>query len=128
MNSICLVGRIGQDLELKHTQSGKEVVSFSLAVRRDKDTTDWLDCVAWGKTAQLIADYFKKGSTIGITGRLQSRTWEDKEGKKRKAVEVFVSGITFCDSGEAKQGAKQEPKAQPQGEFVPVGDDDELPF
>lgn len=126
MNSICLVGRIGQDLELKHTQSGKEVVSFALAVRRDKDTTDWLDCVAWGKTAQLIADYFKKGSAIGITGRLQSRTWEDKEGKKRKAVEVFVSGITFCDSGEEK--AKKGTPHEPQGEFVPVADDDELPF
>ena len=123
MNSICLVGRIGQELELKHTQSGKEVVSFALAVRRDKDTTDWLDCVAWGKTAQLIADYFKKGSTIGITGRLQSRVWEDKDGKKHKAIEVFVSGITFCEAGN-----KQESKAQSQGEFVPVGDDDGLPF
>ena len=128
MNSICLVGRIGQELELKHTQSGKEVVSFSLAVRRDKDITDWLDCVAWGKTAQLIADYCKKGSTIGITGRLQSRVWEDKEGKKHKETEVFVSEITFCESNGAKREAKQEAPVAPQGEFVPVADDEELPF
>lgn len=123
MNTICLMGRIGTDLELRHTPNGVEVLSFTLAVRRDKENTDWIDCVAWRKTAETLNSYCKKGSRIALVGSMQTRSYEDKEGKKRKAYEVLVDRVYFCESGK-----QEDKKPEPQGEFVPVGDDDELPF
>lgn len=124
MNKVCLMGRLAADVELRSTQSGKSVCSFTLAVdRRGKDAgTDWIDCVAWEKTAEHISKYFAKGQRMAVTGKLQTRSYEDKEGKKRKATEVVVEEVGFCGKAEGK--AQSTP-----AEFLPmVSDDGDLPF
>ena len=100
MNKVCLMGRLAADVELRSTQSGKSVCGFTLAVdRRGKDAgTDWIDCVAWEKTAEHISKYFAKGQRMAVTGKLQTRSYEDKQGNKRKATEVVVEEVDFCES------------------------------
>ena len=98
------IGRLGADPELKRTQSDRSVTSFSLAVERDfapkgeKRETDWVECVAWGTTAEFICKWFGKGRQMAVTGRLQVRSWEDKQGNKRRSTEVVVDNAYFADS------------------------------
>ena len=94
MNLVCLIGRLTKDPELKTTQSGKSVVTFSLAVDGFKDT-DFIDCVAWNATAENLAKFKKKGEQIALTGRITTRSYEDRNGNKRKAVEVTCNTIDF---------------------------------
>jgi len=124
MNKVILMGRLTADPELKITQSNIPVASFTIAVNR-KDSADFINCVAWRGTAELICKHFNKGKMIAIVGSLQSRTWQDNDGKNRKAVEVVVSEVHFC--GDWK---KQGDSAQPDMEFEDLDDveDDELPF
>ena len=100
INSVTLVGRVVRDLEVKTTTSGKEVSSFALAVDGyGKDSpANFVDCVAWGKAAEILAQYATKGKQIGITGRLQTRTWEDNDGNKRKATEVVIDQFQLLGS------------------------------
>lgn len=124
MNNCSFIGRLGRDPEMRYTTNGKAVVSFSLAVNRDgkKDESDWIDFVAWEKTAEVIAQYCHKGDLIGVTGNLQRREWE-KDGQKRFAHEVRVNRIDFCGS---KKG--NAPAADADG-FAPITEDDgALPF
>lgn len=88
LNRISVMGRIGKDLELRRTQSGKAVTSFPIAVDRDgKDAgTDWFDVVAWERTAEFAAQYCAKGRKVVVDGRLQARDWTDKDGNKRRTV------------------------------------------
>lgn len=106
MNNVCLMGRIGKDLELKTTNSGKIVLSFPIGVKNlpkgQNANTDWIDCVAWEKTAEFIHRYFRKGNLIAITGRLSTCDWEDKNGNKRKSTEVVVTNADF--TGEKNDG------------------------
>lgn len=96
LNSVCLLGSLTKDPELKTTQSGKSVCSFSLAVDGfKKGETDFIDCVAWNKTAENLAKFKKKGEQIAVTGRLTTRNYEDRNGNKRKAVEVTVNDLQF---------------------------------
>ena len=124
MNNCSFIGRLGKDPEMRYTTSGKAVASFSLAVNRDgkKDESDWINFVAWEKTAEVIAKYCTKGDLIGVTGSLQQRSWE-KDGQKRTVHEVRVIRIDFCGS---KKG-DSAPVAD-EDRFVPVEDDSELPF
>ena len=103
------MGRIGQDLELRHTESGTPLLGFSVACENDiknKDgsrDTAWVDCTAWRGTAEFISKYFHKGSLIAISGRLQTRKWEDKEtGKTRSAMNVVVDKAYFCGREQEK--------------------------
>ena len=100
MNKFVGIGRLVADVELRSTNSGKSVCAFTVAInRRGKDAgTDWVDCVAWEKTAEFISKHFNKGQQIAITGRLQTRNYEDKNGSKRKETEVVVEEVFFCDS------------------------------
>lgn len=104
MNICILIGRLVRDPELKITNSGKAVCSFSVAVDRgfkDQDgnkQTDFIDCVAWGKTAENLATYMSKGSQVAVDGRLQVRSYEAQDGSKRKAVEVVAERIEFIGS------------------------------
>lgn len=107
MNRITLLGRMVADVELKQTPNGVSVVAFTIAVRRDKENTDFIDCVAWRQTAEFIDNYFRKGSTIAVDGSLRTRLYE-KDGQKRKVVEVNVERAYFA--GGTESGAK--PKAQ----------------
>lgn len=98
MNCINIIGRLTKDPELKFGQSGTAVARFTVAVARkmDKDKTDFFNCVAFKKTAEVISEYFKKGNQIGITGNVQINEYE-VNGEKRKSVDIFVENITFLD-------------------------------
>lgn len=98
INNVTLMGRLTAIPELKTTNSGTYVTSFTLAVDRpyQSDTTDFISCVAWKKTAEFISKYFGKGNMIGIVGSIQTRNYEDKTGAKRTAVEVVVDKVSFC--------------------------------
>lgn len=103
INRITILGRLARDPELRNTQSGTAVTSFTLAVdrnRKDADgntPVDWIDCIAWQKTAEILAEYARKGALIGVTGRLQSRKYTAKDGTPRTAWEVVVDEFSFCE-------------------------------
>lgn len=123
MNKAIMSGRLCADIELRRTPSNKNVCAFTLAVdRRGKDAgADFIDCVAWKKTAEFLAKYFQKGQQVNICGRLQTRSYKDKEGKKRKATEIVVEEVGFCGKAEGK--AQSAP-----ADFAPMVSDDDLPF
>lgn len=105
LNKIFIMGRLTRDPELRRTQTGTPVASFSLAVDRDfKDkstgerTTDFIDVVAWRQTAEFVSRYFTKGRLAVVEGRLQIRDWTDKDGGKRRTAEVIAENIYFGDS------------------------------
>ena len=104
LNHIVLMGRLTRDVELRTTQSGVSVASFTLACDRDfggrdgEKETDFIDCVAWRSTADFAAKYFSKGRMAVVSGRLQIRPWTDKEGNKRYSTEVAVENMYFGDS------------------------------
>ena len=143
LNKILLMGRLTRDPELRHTQSGTAVASFSLAVDRNvksKDSgekqTDFIDCVAWRSTGEYAAKYFSKGRMAIVEGSLQLRDWTDKQGNKRRSAEVLVASMYFGDSkpkddtgnGWKPTGAPVD-AAPPGSQFEELdGDDGELPF
>ena len=130
MNNICLIGRVTADIELKQTQSGVPVCSFTLAVDRPnvKDTTDFIPCVAWRHTAEFVSRYFTKGQKVAVSGCLTTRTYEVGNGNKRTAYEVVCDRCEFCDS---KQNAADQPPQFAAGNepnFEEIKDDSDLPF
>lgn len=128
MNSIILTGNICNDLELKSTDSGKSVCSFNLAVKRPfaKDVTDFFRVVSWNKQAENLLKYCGKGSRIGVSGMLTSRTYEDNEGKKRTVYEVVANEIEFLEKKADGQSNAPSTNYAPDG-FMEVYDDD-CPF
>ena len=111
LNHIVIMGRLTRDPELRRTGSGVAVASFSLAVDRDfspKDggerETDFIDCVAWRQTGEFVSKYFTKGRMAVVSGRLQIRSWTDKEGNKRRTAEVVADNVYFGDSKRDDQG------------------------
>lgn len=128
-NKVILGGRITADPELKQTPQGVSVVTFSLAINRKgaKETTDFINCVAWRGTAEFISKYFQKGSSIVLDGSIQVRSYQDKEDNKRQAVEVVVSDAYFVDS----KGNVEMPQVEFENnspKFEEIGTDDDLPF
>lgn len=138
LNKIFLMGRLTRDPELRRTQSGTAVASFSLAVDRDfKDkstgerTTDFIDVVAWRQTAEFVSRYFTKGRMAVVEGRLQIRDWTDKDGGKRRTAEVIADNVYFGDSKRDGDSGGYYPGAYQAGDqqFEELSDDDgELPF
>lgn len=98
MNSVNLVGRIGNDLVLQKTKDGKSVLKINLAVRRKADKTDWFSCTAWNATADTISQHFKKGELIGLTGQLYTEEYEPEGGKKQTFTKIFINEFTFIES------------------------------
>ena len=140
LNKIFIMGRLTRDPELRRTQNGTAVTSFTLAVDRDfknadgtKDT-DFIDVVAWRNTAEFVSKYFTKGRMAVVEGRLQLRDWTDKDGNKRRSAEVIVNSIYFGDSkkdGDSSTGnyrAAGAPVDVSASDFTDVEDDGELPF
>ena len=146
LNQISVQGRIVRDPELRRTASGKAVTSFTLACDRDfknqqtgEKEVDFIECVAWGGTAEMVEKYFSKGQMAIVTGRLQLRDWTDKNGQKRRQAEILVNNIYFCGSKEsgtqASSGADNGYSAPayqapaPAANFAELdGEDEQLPF
>lgn len=150
-NRVILAGRIIKDIEKKTTQSGVSVCTFSVAVNRkgkqgEEQQVDFHNCTAWRQTADFVATYFRKGSSILVEGALQNRSWEDQNGQKRYATEIVVDNVYFVDAkgempGQNAAGAAYSPagqpnaaQANPQDYMAPqaptevLGDEEELPF
>lgn len=113
LNKVVLMGRIGSEISLRRTNSGKAVTSFSIACDRDfkgqngEKETDWFDIVCWNGLAETVEKYFSKGRMAVVSGRLQIRNWTDKEGNKRKSAEVVAENVYFGDSKrEASSGSQ----------------------
>lgn len=131
MNRVCLMGRIGRDLELKKTNSGVSVVSFPLAVDRNgkEGGTDWIDVVAWRGTAEVLCNYAGRGRLLVVEGRLQMRDWTDKNGNKRRSAEVQADSVYFADSRAGNSARVQNAAEGATDGFAEVSEDDgELPF
>lgn len=135
LNTIALMGRFTHDLEIKELESGKKVISFCLAVNRDRATkneekkSDFVDCVAWENTAEFICTYFKKGDPIIIQGRLETRQYEDKQRNKRKAVYVLVNNVNFCAFKKDENSQdKEQVQESKENNTDYLSSDEDLPF
>jgi single-strand DNA-binding protein len=145
LNRVIIMGRLTRDPELRRTQSGTAVTSFSLAVDRDfksresgEKATDFIDVVAWRSTAEFVSQYFTKGRMAVVEGRLQIRDWKDKDGNNRRTAEVVADNVHFGESkrdGAAPSGgyapsygAAENYSAPVSGGFAEIEDDGELPF
>lgn len=130
LNKCFLLGRLTKDPEIRRTNGGTAVTSFTLAVDRDFKTngekdTDFIEVVAWRNTAEFVSKYFSKGRMAIVEGRLQIRDWTDKNGNKRRTAEVVADNVYFGDS---KKENKQEPEYK-QADFAEISEEDgELPF
>lgn len=131
VNNVVLMGRLVANPEKRQTGSGKSVANFTIAVDKFKreDGADFINCVAWDKTADFICNFFQKGSMVAVVGSIQTRKYEDKEGNNRTATEVNVREASFC-GGKNENGSPEnaKPKAEPKAEFEEIEDDEDLPF
>ena len=150
LNKIILMGRLTRDPELRRTGSGIAVASFTVAVDRDfasresgERETDFIDCVAWRQTGEFVSKYFTKGRMAVVSGRLQIRSWTDKDGNKRRTAEVVADNVYFGDSkrdgdsgssysapaGNSFGGYSAPAASSPASDFAMLSDDDaQLPF
>ena len=157
LNHITIMGRLTRDPELRRTGSGVAVASFTVAVDRDfggrdggEKETDFIDCVAWRQTGEFVSKYFTKGRMIVVSGRLQIRSWTDKDGNKRRTAEVVADNCYFGDSKRDSDGGSSyggnsyggnysapsgnfggyaAPASAPASDFAMLEDDDaQLPF
>lgn len=133
LNHVTIHGRFARDPELRRTQTGKAVVSFTLAVdNQGKDNgASFIPCVAWDKTGEFVNNFFQKGNAIIVEGRVESREWTDKEGHKRTTLEVIVNQAHFCEKKETNTAPKVDNNyyGQPASQFAMLDDsDEELPF
>ena len=157
LNHITIMGRLTRDPELRRTGSGIAVASFTVAVDRDfggrdggERETDFIDCVAWRQTGEFVSKYFTKGSMIVVSGRLQIRNWNDKDGNKRRSAEVVAENCYFGESKRSNEGnayggntyggnsygsapaanyGYSAPAQSPASDFAMLDDDDaQLPF
>ena len=127
MNKVVLIGRSTKDAELRHTQSGKSVSTFTLAVDRDfknaqgEREADFIPCVAWGKLAEICERYITKGKQVAVAGRIQTRNYEDNNGQRRYITEIIVSDLQLL-------GSRQDGQQSQEPEFTEADNSDELPF
>lgn len=116
LNHITIMGRITKEIELRRTNDGTPVASFTLAVDRDfkgnngEKETDFIDCVAWRQTGEFVEKYFSKGRMAVVSGRLQIRTWKDKDGNNRRTAEVVANNVYFGDSKRESDTPADAPK------------------
>jgi single-strand DNA-binding protein len=143
VNKVILVGNLGADPELKHTATGTAVVNFNMATTDNwtskdgnkEEKTEWHHIVAWGRLAEICSQYLAKGKQVYIEGKLQTRSWEDRDGKKRYTTEVLAQTMQMLGpagervSFEKEFGGKKFDGGVPQGgEPFPEGGDDDIPF
>ena len=146
MNKVILMGRLTRDPEMRQTPNGVAVCSFSIAVNRrfakdGQQNADFINCTAWRQQAEFICKYFQKGAMIAVVGNLQSRSWENQEGKRQYATDVVVDEVYFTGSRGDSQGSSEgyytpsQPKADDgfgdidaMGFHTMDGSEDDLPF
>ncbi len=145
INKAILMGRLTKDPELRHTNSGTAVCSFSIAIDNgygENRSTDFINCVAWNKTAEFVSKYFTKGRMIVVIGRISTRSWEGQDGKRNYVTEVIANEVSFGESKKSEGGSFDAPNVSagvpsvaapdmPQmeeGGFSPLDTDDDLPF
>ena len=139
MNSVQLIGRLTKDIDLKQTQSGNSVGTFTLAVNRNfknqqgEREADFILCVAWRKTAELLSQYTQKGERIGVEGRIQTRNYDDSQGQRVYVTEVVVDQVHFLESRDEQQREQQKLQQQAQHQYQPPQQtaqvtQDDLPF
>lgn len=126
MNKILLTGRITKDLELRATGTGKDIVSYQVAVRRDKDNTDFINITTFGEFAKVLCNYCQKGDMIGIEGRLQIDNYTDKDGNNRTSYSVISDKIDFLNVKKEEKKEQTTPTSIKQEEIII--DDSMLPF
>ena len=147
LNNVCLMGRLTKDPELRHTSGDVAVTTFSLAVERsyvktgEDRKTDFVDIVCWRSTADFVTRYFKKGQLVAVQGSIQTRSYTDRDGNKRKAFEIVADNVHFAESkrdSAANSGGMYNPALQErqdtpsysnagEGDFQEI-EEDELPF
>ena len=130
LNKAILNGRLTKAPELKHTNSGKSVCGFTIAVdrSRDREKTDFIPIVAWGKTAEFVNQWFGKGDLITIVGRIEVRNYEDKNGNKRTATEIIAEEVLFGGSKSTGQGSENAAQRNLAGLEEVDDDGADLPF
>mgnify|MGYP000391687299 FL=1 len=138
LNVIAIMGRLSRDPELRQTTTGKNVASFTIACSRGrkdangKDLVDWIPVVAWEHTAEFVCKYFEKGSLIAIDGRLQSRTYKDRDGNNRTAIEIVANNANFAGSKRTDGGSNSVPTGgsynEPTVQYDEIEDEGDLPF
>lgn len=138
LNVIAIMGRLSRDPELRQTATGKSVASFTIACSRGrkdangKDLVDWIPVVAWEHTAEFVCKYFEKGSLIAIDGRLQSRTYKDRDGNNRTAIEIVANNANFAGSKSTGGGSNSVPASnsynEPTVQYDEIEDEGDLPF
>lgn len=147
LNVVVLTGRLTADPELRHTPNDIAVTSFTIAVNRrftrpgEEKQTDFIDIVAWRNTAEFVCKYFKKGQLIAVEGSIQTRSYQDKDGNKRKAFEIVASNLQFGESkkdgssefSESDSSSKSSPdtasySSGSDNDFQTIESDDDLPF
>jgi single-strand DNA-binding protein len=139
VNKVILIGRLGQDPEVKYTPSGDAVANFSMATSEEwkdknsgekREQTEWHKIVAWRKLGEVCGEYLQKGRQVYIEGKLQTRSWEDKEGVKRYTTEIVASSVQFLgDKGESAGAREERPPVQESApEQGRSNEDDDLPF
>ncbi len=141
LNKVILMGRFTRDPELRSTPQGVSTCAFSIAVDRnfvrpgEERKADFINCVAWRQTAEFISKYFRKGSMVALEGSIQTRSWDDTDGKKRYATEVIVNQVYFAESKRDSQPDAIGSDAYASSDFgslpdpiSPMGTDDDLPF
>ena len=131
INTVTLMGRMTADAELRATTNGTRVTQFTVAVERDyvksgeERQTDFINVVAWGRTAEFTTKYFHKGDMIALVGTLQVRNFTDKNGNKRYATEVIAEKVSFCGG---KTNTSPNLNVTPSNDIEEIGNDDDLPF
>ena len=132
INKVILMGRLTRDPEMRHTNSGTPVTTFSIAIDNgygDNKRTDFVNCLAWNKTAEFVTKYFTKGKMIIVIGRITTRSWETQDGKRAYATEVVAKEVSFGETKSSQQTATQQPMQDDDDDFTPLDeDDDDLPF
>lgn len=133
INKVILMGRLTRDPEMRHTNSGTPVTTFSIAIDNgygDNKRTDFVNCLAWNKTAEFVTKYFAKGKMIVIAdGRISTRSWETQDGKRAYATEVVANEVNFGETKSSQQTATQPPMQDDDDDFTPLDEeDDDLPF
>ena len=138
LNVIAIMGRLSRNPELRQTTTGKNVASFTIACSRGrtdangKDLVDWIPVVAWEHTAEFVCKYFEKGSPIAIDGRLQARTYKDRDGNNRTAIEIVANNANFAGSKSTGGGSNSVPAGnsynEPTVQYDEIEDEGDLPF